>query len=79
MVCRVHKKGEFGMQRYPVSSSRIANVGWENDTLEIQFHNGAVYQYYNVSQSEYQSFMNAPSLGSELSRLDKVHRYRRII
>lgn len=66
------------MQRYPVSSSRIANVGWENDTLEIQFHNGAVYQYYNVSKSEYQSFMNAPSLGSELSRLDKVHRYQRI-
>ena len=66
------------MQRYPVSSSRIANVGWENDTLEIQFHNGAVYQYYNVSKSEYQSFMNAPSLGSALSRLDKVHQYRRV-
>ena len=66
------------MQRHSVSSSRIASVGWENDVLEVQFHNGAVYQYYNVSRSEYQSFMNSPSLGSELSRLDKVHRYRRI-
>ncbi|MBS6195439.1 MAG: KTSC domain-containing protein [Clostridiales bacterium] len=67
------------MQRYPVLSSRIANIGWENDTLEVQFHNGAVYQYYNVSHSEYQNFMNASSLGSELSRLDKIHSYRRII
>lgn len=66
------------MQRHSVSSSRIASVGWENDVLEVQFHNGAVYQYYNVSRSEYQNFMNSPSLGSELSRLDKVHRYRRI-
>ena len=64
------------MLRTPVSSRRIASVGWENNILEIQFHNGAIYQYYDVSHSEYQSFMNASSLGSELSRLDKA--YRRI-
>ncbi|MGN0422831.1 MAG: KTSC domain-containing protein [Lachnospiraceae bacterium] len=67
------------MIRHSVTSRRIASVGWENDTLEVEFHNGAVYQYYNVSRSEYQSFMSASSLGSELSRLDKIHRYRRII
>ena len=65
------------MVRHPVSSSRIANVGWENDVMEVQFHNGTVYQYYGVSQSEYQNFLNSPSLGSALSRLDKVHNYRR--
>ncbi len=66
------------MVRQPVSSSRIANVGWENDVMEVQFHNGAVYQYYGVSQSEYQNFLNSPSLGSALSRLDKIHNYRRV-
>lgn len=66
------------MNRQPVSSSRMCSVRWENDTLEIEFHNGAVYQYYNVSHSEYVSFMNSPSLGSALSRLDKTHRYRRV-
>lgn len=66
------------MQRYPVSSSRIANVGWENNTMEVQFHNGVVYQYHGVSQAEYQSFLNSPSLGSALSRLDKVHPYNRV-
>ena len=66
------------MLRHPVSSIRIANVGLENDIMEVQFHNGAVYQYYGVSQSEYQSFLNSPSLGSALSRLDKVHRYHRV-
>lgn len=66
------------MQRHLVSSSRIRSVGWENDTLEIEFHNGAIYQYYNVTLSEYQNFLNAPSLGSALSRLDKIHRYQRI-
>lgn len=66
------------MVRHPVSSSRIANVSWENDVMEVQFHNGAVYQYYGVSQSEYQNFLNSPSLGSALSRLDKIHNYRRV-
>lgn len=66
------------MLRHPVSSSRIANVGWENNIMEVQFHNGVIYQYYGVSQFEYQSFLNSPSLGSALSQLDKVHSYHRI-
>lgn len=67
------------MFRHSVSSSRILSVGWENNTLEIEFHDGSVYQYYDVSNSEYNNFLNSSSLGSELSRLDKIHRYRRII
>lgn len=66
------------MQRHSVSSSRIASVGWENNILEVQFHNGVVYQYQGVSQSEYQAFLNAPSLGSALSKLDKIHPYHRV-
>lgn len=63
------------MIRQSVSSSRIASVGWEANTLEVQFHNGAVYQYHGVSEAEYRSFMGSPSLGSALSRLDKIHPY----
>ena len=66
------------MNRHPVTSSRISSVGWENNTLEVQFKNGSVYQYYNVSADEYRSFMNSSSLGSALSELDKVHSYNRI-
>lgn len=66
------------MNRQSVSSSRISSVGWENNILEIGFPDGAVYQYYDVTNTEYQTFMNSPSLGSALSRLDKTHRYRRM-
>ncbi len=63
------------MNRQSVSSSRMRSVGWENDILEIEFHDGAIYHYYDVSESEYRSFMSSSSLGSELSRLDKIKRY----
>lgn len=66
------------MFRRPVSSSRMNSVGLADNTMEIEFKNGSVYQYYDVSQSEYQNFLNSPSLGSALSRLDKIHRYSRV-
>lgn len=63
------------MQRQYVSSSRMRSVGWENNTLEIEFPDGAVYQYHGVTESEYREFMSSSSLGSALSRLDKIHPY----
>lgn len=66
------------MRRQPVSSSRISSVGWENNTLEIQFKNGSVYQYFNVTNAEYIRFMNSSSLGHELSNIDKTHAYKKI-
>lgn len=66
------------MQRQYVSSSRISSVGWEPNTLEIQFPDGAVYQYHGVSESEYRNFINSPSLGRELAILDKHHPYNRV-
>ena len=66
------------MNRTSVSSSRISSVGWENNILEIEFKDGAIYQYTGVTHTEYVNFMNSGSLGSALSVLDKIHSYYRV-
>ena len=66
------------MIRHSVSSSRMNSVGWDNNTMEVEFKDGSVYQYHGVTQVEYQNFLNSPSLGSTLSRLDKIHQYNRV-
>ena len=66
------------MNLFPVTSSRMSKVGWENNKMFVQFKNGQIYVYEGVSKSEYDSFLNSPSLGSALSRLDKVHTYHKI-
>jgi len=66
------------MNMQSVSSSRMNKVGWENNTMYVEFKNGQVYAYKNVSASEYQSFLNSSSLGSALSILDKTHPYNPI-
>jgi len=40
------------MLRMSVSSSNISSVGYDpkTQTLEVEFHNGGVYQYFNVPQ-----------------------------
>ena len=53
------------MNRTPVSSSNIAEVGYEpsTETLEIMFHNGRVYQYFNVLAIVHERLMQASSVG----------------
>ena len=65
--------------REPVISDRIKSVGWESNTLEIEFHGGKIYQYEQVSYPEYKNFMNAESLGRYLTaRIEKIHTYKPI-
>lgn len=66
------------MRRKAVDSSRINSVGWENNVLEVEFKNGAVYQYYDVSEAEYRAFIFSSSLGHEISVIDKTHSYSRV-
>lgn len=53
------------MTREYVSSSNIASIGYDatSETLEVEFNNGSVYQYYNVPENLYQGLMSADSKG----------------
>jgi KTSC domain len=48
-----------------VTSSNIRSVGYDSksETLEIEFNNGTVYQYYNVPSPVFDELMMAPSVG----------------
>ncbi len=49
-----------------VSSSNLASVGYDagSETLEVEFRNGHIYEYYNVPQVMFDALMQAPSTGS---------------
>lgn len=57
------------MERVPVSSSNVASIGYDADssTLEIEFHNGSVYQYFDVGQRLYDELKNSDSIGAFLA------------
>lgn len=68
------------MERTPVSSSTIASIGYDStsQTLEIEFINGHIYQYFDVPESYYLGIIGDASPGGYLSRHIKgVFRYAR--
>lgn len=69
------------MKRVNVSSSNLATVGYDESsfTLEITFHNGGVYEYYNVPKTTYSGLVSAASHGSFFHRhIKDVYGYRKI-
>lgn len=69
------------MERKPVSSSNIASIGYDEatSTLEIEFLNNSIYQYFDVPQHIYQGLMNADSHGQYLAQNIKgIYRYSKV-
>ena len=65
------------MQRDPVVSSNVASIGYDPGTmtLEVEFHGGRVYQYFDVPEPVYHHFMVAGSIGKFLnSEIKGVYR-----
>ncbi len=58
------------MQRFPVESSSIHSIGYDPATaiLELEFHAGAVYQYFMVPPSTFEALRSAPSIGAFVNR-----------
>lgn len=69
------------MNRKFVQSSNLLSIGYDENksVLEIEFHGGAVYQYFKVPSTIYLALMNAASKGTYFHNNIKEHyRYERI-
>ena len=67
------------MNMIPVSSSNLQAVGYDGETLRIQFRSGGIYDYYNVPAFVYNGLMNAPSKGSyHAAYIKNAYTYSRV-
>lgn len=65
----------------PFDSSNIASIRYEDaqSILEVTFHNGGTYQYYDVPTSVFEAFKDAASKGQFLASNIKGHyRYSKV-
>lgn len=67
------------MDRVPVESDALSSVGYEDETLEIEFSSGNVYRYYDVPEDVYEELMRATSHGEFFSgQIRDRFRYTRV-
>ena len=60
----------YGIDMTPVSSSNVAEVGYDEKLLllYVRFHSGLLYRYKGVTRMEFDGLRSAPSVGSYLHR-----------
>lgn len=71
----------MAVNKVSVQSSNLASVGYDDEhgVLEVEFHNGRVYEYYLVPEDVYRGLVNALSAGEYFaSYVRDQYRFRRI-
>ena len=69
------------MKGTAVKSSNISSIGYckDSNTLQVEFHGGALYAYYEVPVHEYVGIMEAQSHGTYLNQhIKRKYRYARL-
>lgn len=69
------------MKRIAIISKVLKSVGYDEatGTLEVEFKNGGVYEYFDVPTDEYSALMLAPSKGTYFGdHIRDAHRFKRI-
>ena len=69
------------MDRIPVQSTNVAEVGYDPETmtLEVAFHNGTLYQYFDVPEVMFQELLRSDSVGRFLNaQIKNSYRYAKL-
>lgn len=69
------------MEKIPVTSSNVESIGYDEDssTLEIEFKNGATYQYFDVPENVFAELRDADSVGGYLAaRIKGTYRFSKV-
>lgn len=63
------------MNREYIDSTMIKSIGFDasTSTLEVEFNNGAVWQYFDFAESNWFEFRNAESKGQYFNREIRGH------
>ena len=69
------------MEKIHVTSSNVESIGYDEDssTLQIEFKNGTMYQYFDVPENVFIGLRDADSVGGYLAaRIKGVYRYSKV-
>jgi len=62
------------MELHQVESSVIAAVGYDDEqrVLEVRFHTGRIYHYFDVPRSSFEKLLAASSVGQYFNRVIRI-------
>jgi hypothetical protein len=69
------------MEMIQVASSNIAAIGYDEDssTLQVEFNNGTVYQYFDIPEHLFEGLRDSDSVGGYLAaQIKGNYRYSKV-
>lgn len=69
------------MQRQKIESKLLREIGYDpvSKVLEVMFHSGKVYRYFDVAPEHYEAMQREKSVGSYfLAKIKPGHEYRKV-
>ena len=60
------------MRRRPVQSEAVNSIGYGRMTLEVEFHDRRVYQYFPVPEVTYRELIGAEAIGNFVADQDQA-------
>lgn len=64
----------------PIKSSTISHIAYNDDIkiMTVRFNSGTMYDYYDVSEKEYNKIVKSVSPGSTLREITKGKEYKKL-
>ncbi len=70
------------MEMTKVESSNVAEIGWEDEVLQVRFVKGGLYKYTGVPELLWKAFKAAPSKGkffhAKIRPMQHKFKYKRV-
>ena len=66
------------MRRIFVSSSRVVSIGYEDGIIEVEFKDGAIYQYYGTDEGIFNEFLHSSSKGAFINKVLNMYNYSKV-
>jgi len=65
------------MTMIPIQSPSMKSIGWENNMLEIVFHDGSREIFYDIPYEEYCGFLGRAAPGASLLYIEEHYAHER--
>lgn len=62
------------MDRVPVNSKAVSEIGWKDNILEVMYPNGVIYQYTPIPESQFRELIHPNvSTGGYMAIIRRTH------
>jgi hypothetical protein len=66
------------MRRGTIKSELIKTIGWNNDKMEVEYHDGTIFVYFKVPLSTFRAIVRSKHPGTDWIKLRDQYTFEEV-